>query len=96
MTIGPDQKVTFSGDIEFDNITIYDNNSVTGPLSATTEFIYLKVNGQDRAIRLWATPGDTRTGLRTIHGEKIHHIADDDCNATAIQTISANTGLLAE
>ena len=96
MTVGPDQKVTFSGDIEFDNITIYDNNSVTGPLSATTEFIYLKVNGKDRAIRLWATPEDTRTGLRTIHGEKIHHIADDDCNATAIQTISANTGLLAE
>ena len=77
MTIYPNQTVAFAGDIQFDNITIYDNNSVTGPLTATTEFIYLKVNGKDRAIRLWATPEDTREDIETFHGESVTHIGDE-------------------
>ena len=77
MTLYPNQTVAFAGDIQFDNITIYDNDSVTGPLSATTEFIYLKVNGKDRAIRLWATPEDTREDIETLHGENVTHIGDE-------------------
>jgi cytoskeletal protein CcmA (bactofilin family) len=77
MTIYPNQTVAFAGDIQFDNITIYDNNSVTGPLTATSEFIYLKVNGKDRAIRLWATPEDTREDVETFHGESLTHIGDE-------------------
>ena len=77
MTMYPNQTVAFAGDIQFDNITIYDNDSVTGPLSATTEFIYLKVNGKERAIRLWATPEDTREDIETLHGESVTHIGDE-------------------
>ena len=77
MTIYPNQTVAFAGDIQFDNITVYDSNSVTGPLTATSEFIYLKVNGKDRAIRLWTTPEDTREDMETFHGESVTHIGDD-------------------
>jgi len=77
MTIYPDSTVAFAGDIRFDNITVYDSDSMTGPISATSEFIYLKVNGKDRAIRLWSTPSDTRGDLQTIHGENIIQIGDE-------------------
>ena len=97
MTIYPDQTVAFAGDIQFDNITVYDSDSVTGPLSASSEFIYLKVNGKDRAIRLWHTPEDTRQDLTTIHGENITEIGDD-CGLglfgdIPMQTISAQNVL---
>ena len=97
MTVYPDQTVSFAGDIQFDNITVYDNDSVTGPLSASSEFIYLKVNGKDRAIRLWHTPADTRQDLTTIHGENITEIGDD-CGLglfgdIPMQTISAQNVL---
>ena len=97
MTITPNQTVAFAGDIQFDNITVYDSNSVTGPLSATSEFIYLKVNGKDRAIRLWETPQDTREDLETLHGENITHIGDDcglgNYGMIPTQTISAQNVL---
>ena len=97
MTVYPDQTVAFAGDIQFDNITVYDSDSVTGPLSASSEFIYLKVNGKDRAIRLWHTPEDTRQDLTTIHGENITEIGDD-CGLglfgdIPMQTISAQNVL---
>ncbi|NCZ63805.1 MAG: hypothetical protein EBY62_08435, partial [Cellvibrionales bacterium] len=93
MTIHPDQTVVFAGDIQFDNVTVYDSQSVTGPLTATSEFLYLKVNGKDRAIRLWSTPQDTRDDLETIHGESIVRI-DESCahgagGSLPFQTISA-------
>ena len=93
MTVYPNQTVAFAGDIQFDNITVYDSNSVTGPLTATSEFIYLKVNGKDRAIRLWSTPQDTEQDIETIHGESVSWI-DDDCahgvgGNLPVQTISA-------
>ena len=97
MTIHPNQTVVFAGDIQFDNITIYDNNSVTGPLTATSEFIYLKVNGKDRAIRLWETPKDTREDLETFHGDSIVHIGDPcglgHLGQIPTQTISAQNVL---
>ena len=40
-------------------------------------FIYLKVNGKERAIRLWATPEDTREDIETLHGESVTHIGDE-------------------
>ena len=97
MTVYPDQTVAFAGDIQFDNITVYDSDSVTGPLSATSEFIYLKVNGKDRAIRLWETPADTREDLVTLHGENITELGDD-CGLGLLgnipmQTISAQNVL---
>ena len=97
MTVYPDQTVAFAGDIRFDNVTVYDSDSVTGPLSATSEFLYLMVNGAQRAIRLWKTPGDTEQDLVTIHGENITQIGDD-CGLglfgeSPIQTISAQNVL---
>ena len=94
MSINPNQTVCFAGDIQFDNITVYDSNSVTGPLSATSEFIYLKVNGKNRAIRLWTTPEDTRDDLETMHGESLSYIGEDHAHGhdgmLPFQTISAN------
>ena len=101
MTIYPDQTVAFAGDIRFDNITVYDESQATGPLVATSEFIYLKVNGKDRAIRLWNTPFDTREELQTIHGEDLIDIdPDKNCTTgiepgTLLASISAK-GVLAD
>ena len=94
MAIYPNQTVAFAGDIQFDNVTVYDNDSVTGPLTATSEFLYLKVNGKDRAIRLWATPEDTEQDLETIHGESISWVSDECAHGLEgnlpVQTISAH------
>jgi hypothetical protein len=101
MTIYPDQTVAFAGDIRFDNITVYDESQATGPLVATSEFIYLKVNGQNRAIRLWNTPFDTREELQTIHGEDLIDIDPEKNCATGtdpgtlLASISAR-GVLAD
>jgi hypothetical protein len=94
MTIYPDQTVAFAGDIRFDNVTVYDEKTATGPLIATSEFIYLMVNGKARAIRLWETPQDTREDLQTVHGEDIVNIGDA-CGTglngkIPVQSISAN------
>ena len=99
MAITPNQTVTFAGDIQFDNITVYDSNNITGPISATSEFIYLKVNGKIRAIRLWDTPQDTEEDIETIHGESVSWI-DDTCahgigGNLPVQTISAEPVLRA-
>ena len=93
MMVHPNQTVTFAGDIEFDNITVYDSNNITGPISATSEFIYLKINGKDRAIRLWTTPLDTEEDIETIHGESVAWINDTCAHGIGgnlpVQTISA-------
>jgi cytoskeletal protein CcmA (bactofilin family) len=97
MTIHPNQTVVFAGDIQFDNITIYDNNSVTGPLTATSEFIYLSINGNIKAIRLWETPKDTREDIETFHGDSLVHIGDPcglgHLGQIPTQTISAQNVL---
>ena len=94
MVAYPDQTVAFAGDIRFDNITVFDESATTGPLSATSEFIYLTVNGKQRAIRLWDTPVNTRGDLHTIRGEHIINIGQDCVlgthGDTPMQTISAN------
>jgi hypothetical protein len=93
MTIYPDQTVAFAGDIRFDNVTVYDEDTATGPLIATSEFIYLKVNGKDRAIRLWETPADTREDIVSVHGEHIVDIGSECATGLEgtipVQTISA-------
>ena len=89
MVIHPDQTVAFAGDIQFDNATVYNKNEMTGPLSATGEFLYIKVNGQNRAIRLWTTPEDHEETLLTIHGEHIINISEIDGECASI----TNTGI---
>ena len=38
MTIMPDQTVAFAGEIRFDNITVYDKTSLTGPMVILESF----------------------------------------------------------
>ena len=100
MALYPDSTVAFAGDIRFDNVTIYDSNNLTGPISATSEFLYLSINGKMRAIRLWDTPEDYEHDVRTIHGENIAQIGDDCAlgleGLRPVQTIDARPQTLSD
>ena len=100
MALYPDSTVAFAGDIRFDNVTIYDSNNLTGPVSATSEFLYLSINGKMKAIRLWDIPADHEEDLNTIHGENISRI-DQNCalgheGKRPIQSIDARPQTLSE
>ena len=90
MQVQPDSSVTFGGDIAFDSATVYTSNSLTGPISASSDFLFLYVNGVRRAIRLWDIPANMPEDINTIHGELVTNIGDE-CGQLqgAVQSISS-------
>lgn len=98
MTVMPNQTVRFAGEIEFDNIPVY--NTTTGTqMVATDDYIFIYINGKRRAIRIYDIPEgmDTSDNMSTIAGEHILDIGESGC-ATGergnlpTQTISGTGG----
>ena len=99
ITIMPNQAVRFAGEIEFDNIPVYDTTAGSAPMIETQDYIFLYVNGKRRALRLYDIPEgmDTSDNMSTIAGEHILDIGESGC-ATGergnipTQTISGDSG----
>ena len=83
MSIQPNQLVSFAGEIQFDNVPVYEtSNGTATPMEESTEFMFVYVNGKRRGIRLWdipenMTPSDN---MSTIAGEHILDIGEEGCS----------------
>jgi len=96
MTVHTNQRVCFAGEIQFDNIPVYDTSGSLTPMLSTEEFMFVYINGKRRGIRLYdipegAAPNDD---LVTMESENILPIGPAECTsglkgAIPMQGISA-------
>ena len=95
MTIHPNQTVVFAGDVQFDNIKVRSQHDHQSPATPSEDFIYIKINGRTRAIRLWDPPTyGVTVDLETIHGESVSMIdeacAHGEAGQGAMETIDSD------
>ena len=75
MTVYSNQKVAFAGEIQFDNIPVYDTSTGGSPMIDNAEFMFVYINGERKGIKLYDIPsGMVSDNLETIESEHIGNI----------------------
>ena len=86
LTVKPNQTVVFSGDIQFDRVSVFDtsagNTDASLAMIETDEYIFLMVNGKKRALRLYDIPEVATFADRyeTFKHEDIVEIGGESCS----------------
>ena len=81
ITVQPNQLTSFAGEVQFDNIPVYDTSTGTTPMTQTDEYMFLWINGKRRGIRLYDIPVDMipSDNMETLAGEAILDIGEEGC-----------------
>ena len=103
IAISPNQKVAFAGEVQFDNIPVYDTTGGDGETSTmeeTNKFIFVMVNGKRHGIRLWDIPAEQQginDNIETLDDQYVmpigyHGCATGEAGEIPMVTLSGNTG----
>ena len=99
ITVYSNQKVAFAGEIQFDNIPVYDTSTGNTPMIDNNEFMFVYINGERKGIKLYDIPsGMVSDNLETIESEDLGNIGDPGgctsglAGSIPMQAISAANG----
>ena len=83
IAISPNQKVAFAGEVQFDNIPVYETDGGDGETSMqqTNKFMFVYVNGKRHGIRLWDIPEgqDVSDSIESMDDQFIMPIGQTGC-----------------